>query len=539
MSSATTNHPQPYALEEHVVVQDNVIPQHTRFTLELDMIYDPVESDNDHGMEHYASPVPLILHPLGHLSSSSALPPQISHVTWTMARRASQSSKMQTAIPSPSGVWLDIAVLEPLLESFLDALVQSWMDRRLWLTPIHGSVWDTYDFPAIEGQDQLHHHQLFLPTNGAAWSADALQQFFTAALPSTYSSFFGISALQWSRWLVEGTTPQAQLYWRWDHHHALLGMQLDLPQSVVDIKGPDVASIVLSWMEPKPTYPLTTSKTIHREQGSQDNSPTMNLEQVVRRPRPNHGRLETWWEAQDVENALDGCSLRFRQRLPPYMMPVWHSLQVDVVDHDDGEGISPPEDRIVVGRHVEWDKKYGSSVLSVSLSAIPASAVLALDYQPAYLSLDDFPGDPNRGREIPPMVATLHCPSTSDFTFPSMFVSNSVLILPPVPDMSMPFNVLSLTCSLYAYLVGTLVTLLIKRASERVRYTLEPHKKPKSKLAQIKERIQQTFLRKGKVLDKEEGKVKQTGDGGSQTSPEKEDPVVSDEISNVVENEST
>jgi hypothetical protein len=62
-------------------------------------------------------------------------------------------------------------------------------------------------------------------------------------------------------------------------------------------------------------------------------------------------------------------------------------------------------------------------------------------------------------------------------------------VLPPVPDMSMPFNVISLTSSLYAYIIGTLLTILVRKGSERIKFKLYPQKRPESKLQKLKRRI--------------------------------------------------
>ena len=57
----------------------------------------------------------------------------------------------------------------------------------------------------------------------------------------------------------------------------------------------------------------------------------------------------------------------------------------------------------------------------------------------------------------------------------------------------MPFNVISLTSSMYAYIVGALITLMVRKASESIRYKLHPDEKPKSKLRKLKDRILSKF----------------------------------------------
>jgi len=121
---------------------------------------------------------------------------------------------------------------------------------------------------------------------------------------------------------------------------------------------------------------------------------------------------------------------------------------------------------------------------------------ISVDFDPYFLSLDDFPGDPNRGRELPPAHIRWTCHSESQYSF-DLF-SNPILLLPPVPDMSMPFNVISLSCSLYAYLIGSLLTLLVRRASDRVRFKLHPEKKPQSKVRKLGNKLR-AFLKGGQT----------------------------------------
>jgi hypothetical protein len=84
----------------------------------------------------------------------------------------------------------------------------------------------------------------------------------------------------------------------------------------------------------------------------------------------------------------------------------------------------------------------------------------------------------------------------------------------PVPDLSMPFNVLSLTCTLYAFIIGSLINLVLRKASERVKYTLHPDLKPKSKLQLLKERAKSSRFA-ARLLG---GRKKGSSDGSTATS---------------------
>merc|ERR1712087_44515 len=75
-----------------------------------------------------------------------------------------------------------------------------------------------------------------------------------------------------------------------------------------------------------------------------------------------------------------------------------------------------------------------------------------IDFDEVYLPFQKMPADPNRGIDLFPSRATFALGQYSHTTL----YSDSLLIMPPVPDMSMPFNVISLSCTLWAFVLGSL-----------------------------------------------------------------------------------
>lgn len=115
-----------------------------------------------------------------------------------------------------------------------------------------------------------------------------------------------------------------------------------------------------------------------------------------------------------------------------------------------------------------------------------SSLWISIDYEPVLKPFEEYPADPNRGVNIPPSHVTIsvdpshYCSSLFPFSsFPSNQVrlySPSVLVVPPVPDMSMPYNVISLTCTLYSLVFGTLMTTLLKKGSQKIKEKYEENK---------------------------------------------------------------
>ena len=114
-----------------------------------------------------------------------------------------------------------------------------------------------------------------------------------------------------------------------------------------------------------------------------------------------------------------------------------------------------------------------------------SSLWMMVDYDEAYLPFQKFPADANRGVDIFPSRATFTPITTSVSPQPSTTLySPSLLIMPPVPDMSMPFNVISLSCTLWAFVLGSMINILVRRGTESVKreFTGEKEKRPIDKI---------------------------------------------------------
>eukprot|EP00978_Attheya_sp_CCMP212_P027076 scaffold90276_cov38-Attheya_sp.AAC.1 len=143
-----------------------------------------------------------------------------------------------------------------------------------------------------------------------------------------------------------------------------------------------------------------------------------------------------------------------------------------------------------------------------------SSLVTRIEYDAVFPSFENFPADPNRGVHVPPLVAHFsdhrrpcrrhhshYLPANNDEDCTSSFddvtlYSSSPLLVPPVPDTSMPFNVISLTSTFFAFLLGTMLNLMGRKSSRTLQRLLlgnakkEPRTNPLQRLvAKIKSKI--------------------------------------------------
>jgi hypothetical protein len=205
------------------------------------------------------------------------------------------------------------------------------------------------------------------------------------------------------------------------------------------------------------------------------------------------------------EHTFCGAQISFVQTIPAVLIPRWQSLEVQ----------SSTAGRLswtdLANTSIAW-KSDDSVDMQFRYELPPASSLfVSLDYNPAFLSFDSIPGDANRGVELPPIRVHFVSACNNMDTVgtragtgagSAQLYSQSVLLLTPLPDMSMPFNVLSLSCTLFAFIIGSLINVLVRRGTEHVKYQLDPSKKPKSKLDKLKDkarRVKERLWKKARI----------------------------------------
>ena len=198
--------------------------------------------------------------------------------------------------------------------------------------------------------------------------------------------------------------------------------------------------------------------------------------------------------------------LRLFQPMPWYVRVFIHTLRVtydgEVVELVSGTKSKSKSSKSSTANFVEglsWspsiDRKR-PSVLEMQL-AIPkdvAAVKIAVTYEKAFLYLNEFPPDANRGFDLPPAVLTFPPPRVIRFfrnlqgmdalesplldlmeglvvggntasEQPELVYLNGLLITMPTPDFSMPFNVITMVCTLMSLLAGGVLAALTKRPS--------------------------------------------------------------------------
>ncbi|KAK9281528.1 hypothetical protein L1049_004431 [Liquidambar formosana] len=182
----------------------------------------------------------------------------------------------------------------------------------------------------------------------------------------------------------------------------------------------------------------------------------------------------------------DSCRLRVDvfQVVPWYVKVYFHTLQVfvdeqpqTVTDVVEKIRVSPSEDKI----------SPGVMEMVLKLPCDVKTAALTLEFDKGFLHIDEYPPDANQGFDIPSAVisfpdfrAGMHflednssnnSPMLSKFQERSPVLSYSEVLLVPLttPDFSMPYNVITITCTVFALYFGSLLNVLRRRVGEEER----------------------------------------------------------------------
>jgi len=175
------------------------------------------------------------------------------------------------------------------------------------------------------------------------------------------------------------------------------------------------------------------------------------------------------------------CSIKaiIFQIVPWYVKVYYHSLEIfidgnkkTVSDVVDKIHVTPSEDKLLPGT-LEMLLRFPCSM---------QSATLTLDFDKGFLHIDEYPPDANQGFDIPSALISFpefnsarNFPETDPLlgsplleNFQVVVKSYTEVLLVPLttPDFSMPYNVITFTCTILALYFGSLLNALRRRIGE-------------------------------------------------------------------------
>ncbi|XP_022865005.1 GPI transamidase component PIG-T-like [Olea europaea var. sylvestris] len=204
---------------------------------------------------------------------------------------------------------------------------------------------------------------------------------------------------------------------------------------------------------------------------------------------------------QRVGCSENGSQLRIDifQVVPWYVKVYYHTLKVFI----DGELQSTMEN--IEKMHISSSEDKVSPGVMEMILRLPCgvkTAALTLEFDKGFLHIDEYPPDANQGFDIPSAVV-----SFTDFQASIGFEDNflnklpilnelqerkhvicytEVLLVPlTTPDFSMPYNVITITCTVFALYFGSLLNALRRRVGEEERLLKSKAAKKRGPLTSI------------------------------------------------------
>ncbi|KAI5422888.1 uncharacterized protein LOC127076516 isoform X1 [Lathyrus oleraceus] len=194
-----------------------------------------------------------------------------------------------------------------------------------------------------------------------------------------------------------------------------------------------------------------------------------------------------------ANNVEEKCKLQVNvlQIVPWYIKVYYHTLQLLVdgkpqaaTDFIERMSVSPSEDKVSTGV-MELVLRFPCEI---------KSAILNIEFDKGFLHIDEYPPDANQGFDIPSAIISFpdfhaglqfsddsisKSPMMSKLQEKSPVLSYTEVLLVPLttPDFSMPYNVITITCTVFALYFGSLLNVLRRRVGEEERL-LKANKAP-------------------------------------------------------------
>ncbi|KAI9478748.1 MAG: GPI transamidase component PIG-T [Benjaminiella poitrasii] len=164
-------------------------------------------------------------------------------------------------------------------------------------------------------------------------------------------------------------------------------------------------------------------------------------------------------------NKFNAMPVVYYDSIPWYLKLYLHTLQVDVFNYNNQSEVKMSSDEIIQQMYYQPAIDRGRPTTLECELLIPANSVvtLSMDFEKVFLKYTEHRPDANRGFDIGSAVITTWIPKMNQKLGELQRIYTDTLLVDlPTPDFSMPYNVITLTCTVIALFFGSLFNLLIR-----------------------------------------------------------------------------
>ncbi|KAI8391522.1 GPI transamidase component PIG-T [Radiomyces spectabilis] len=159
-------------------------------------------------------------------------------------------------------------------------------------------------------------------------------------------------------------------------------------------------------------------------------------------------------------NEHESVPMIYYDSIPWFLKFYLHTLEVDVI------GNTTDKDDIIQEMYYQPAIDRGRPTMLECRLLIPAKSMvtLSLDFDKVFLKYTEHRPDANRGFDVGSAVLTMWMENNTNSRSPRTMrlYTDTLLVSLPTPDFSMPYNVITLTCTVIALFFGSLFNLLIR-----------------------------------------------------------------------------
>jgi hypothetical protein len=167
------------------------------------------------------------------------------------------------------------------------------------------------------------------------------------------------------------------------------------------------------------------------------------------------GAMEFRWRVTNRDEARE-APVRVVDVFPWYLHISFHTLRI--IAADDGRHLPIPADAVL-----SPGQRMGRPALIELPITVPAnsSVLITLSFERLFLPWAMYPPDPHRDMELGSTIVVVGSGPGAQRVY-----SNAVAVPLPMPDFSMPYNAMILTCTVYALMWGSIINVLIRSVAE-------------------------------------------------------------------------
>ncbi|GAA5799969.1 hypothetical protein HPULCUR_005390 [Helicostylum pulchrum] len=213
-------------------------------------------------------------------------------------------------------------------------------------------------------------------------------------------------------------------------------------------KSKEPLDIRMTWNEPSFQYPLEPVQ------------PMIYAERYFTGYGQERGGLKITIRNRNKSSAMP---VIYYDSIPWYLKLYLHTLKVNVIGNN-----SVNNDDIIQEMYYQPAIDRGRPSMIECQLLLPADSVttISMDFEKVFLKYTEHRPDANRGFDVGSAVLTTWIPTNNNglivYGEAQRIYTDTLLVSLPTPDFSMPYNVITLTCTVIALFFGSIFNLLIR-----------------------------------------------------------------------------